>query len=330
MDNYIKRVISKKQGNKTYHKYYDKDGKQIKDKNYIKKCTEGVYISPAYNDVKINLDKNAKILAIGYDVKGRAQYVYNKDFVKSQQDKKFNHMVDFGKKFKTINKKINEDLYSVKDSKEKQIAIILRLIMECHFRVGNERYSKQNNSYGTTTLELKHMKFKKNEVVIDFIGKKKVRNVCTVKNKKVVKSLKEKRRTRNKNDRIFSYRKGSKYYDINSKDVNKYLKQFGKFTAKNFRTWGANIEFICKLLHYCKTTDCTIKKNNQKVLKDSVKFVAEKLHNTEAVCKSNYLDPELIMLFTNDVNKFKELFYKNNKINRDDIYKYYVSFLENI
>ena len=174
------------------------------------------------------------------------------------------------------------------------------------------------------------MKFKKNEVVIDFIGKKKVRNVCTVKNKKVVKSLKEKRRTRNKNDRIFSYRKGSKYYDINSKDVNKYLKQFGKFTAKNFRTWGANIEFICKLLNYCKTTDCTIKKNNQKVLKDSVKFVAEKLHNTEAVCKSNYLDPELIMLFTNDVNKFKELFYKNNKINRDDIYKYYVSFLENI
>ena len=57
MDNYIKRVISKKQGKKTYHKYYDKDDKQIKDKNYIKKCTEGIYISPAYNDVKINLDK---------------------------------------------------------------------------------------------------------------------------------------------------------------------------------------------------------------------------------------------------------------------------------
>ena len=82
--------------------------------------------------------------------------------------------------------------------------------------------------------------------------------------------------------------------------------------------------------HYCKTIDCSIKKNNQKVLKDSIKFVAEKLHNTEAVCKSNYLDPELISLFSIDVNNFKELFYKNNKINRDDIYKYYVDFLENI
>ena len=52
-------------------------------------------------------------------------------------------MVKFGKKFKSILRKINEDLYSPKDSKEKQIAMILKLIMECHFRVGNERYSKE-------------------------------------------------------------------------------------------------------------------------------------------------------------------------------------------
>ena len=30
-------------------------------------------------------------------------------------------MVEFGKKFNKINKSINEDLYSVKDTKEKQI-----------------------------------------------------------------------------------------------------------------------------------------------------------------------------------------------------------------
>ena len=56
----------------------------------------------------------------------------------------------FGRSFLKINRKITEDLYSVKDSKEKQIAIILKLIMDCHFRVGNERYSKDNKSYGTT------------------------------------------------------------------------------------------------------------------------------------------------------------------------------------
>ena len=61
--------------------------------------------------------------------------------------------------------------------------------MECHFRVGNERYSKKYKSYGTTTLENKHVKVKKDHVIIDFVGKKKVRNICTIRNKKVVKTV---------------------------------------------------------------------------------------------------------------------------------------------
>ena len=116
--------------------------------------------------------------------------------------------------------------------------------MECQFRIGNDVYSKKNKSYGTTTLQGKHMKIKKDEIIIDFNGKKNVRNICTIKNKKLVKTLKQKRRTIGKEDRIFTYRKGEKYFNIKSSDVNKYLKQFGKFTAKDFRTWGANIELI--------------------------------------------------------------------------------------
>ena len=58
----------------------------------------------------------------------------------------------------------------------------------------------------------------------------------------VLKTLKQKRRTIGKEDRIFTYRKGEKYFNIKSSDVNKYLKQFGKFTAKDFKTWVANIE----------------------------------------------------------------------------------------
>ena len=168
-------------------------------------------------------------------------------------------------------------IYIPQRFKEKQIAIILKLIMECHFRIGNDVYSKKNKSYGTTTLQQKHIKVKsKDEVVIDFNGKKNVRNVCTVRNKKLVKTLRQKKRTIGKEDRIFSYRRGSKYYNMKSSDVNKYLKQFGKYTAKDFRTWGANIELIKQL-----------------VKKDALKNVLIKLLinflNTPAICKSNYL-----------------------------------------
>ena len=227
MEKYVVRKILRKVGKKYKHKYYDKNDKEIKDKKKIEKAIKGVYIAPAYDNVKINLDKEDKVLAIGYDEKGRSQYVYNKKHTQAQSYKKFDKMLSFGKNFSKISDKINDDLYTVKDSKNKQIAIILTLIMECQFRIGNDVYSKKNKSYGTTTLQGKHIKVKgKDELVIDFNGKKNVRNICTIKNKKLVKTLRQKKRTIGKEDRIFTYRRGERYYNIKSSDVNKYLKQF--------------------------------------------------------------------------------------------------------
>ena len=317
MNEFIVRKIWRKIGKKYNHKYYDKNDKEIKNKKRINDAVKGVYIAPAYDNVKINLKKNEKVLAIGYDDKGRSQYIYNKKYTQSQSYKKFYKMILFGKNFKKINNKINDDLYTVKDSKNKQISIILKLIMECQFRIGNDVYSKKNKSYGTTTLQGKHIKVKnKNEIIIDFNGKKNVRNVCTVKNKKLVKTLKQKKRTINKEDRIFTYRKGEKYYNIKSQDVNKYLKQFGKFTAKDFRTWGANIELIKELM-----------KNQNTELKQCIKNVSVKLHNTPAICKSNYLDPELIEFYNNDKEGFRRHFDFKTETT---LYNQYIQFLEDL
>lgn len=317
MEKYIVRKIIRKVGKKYKHKYYDKNDKEINDKKNIENAIKGVYIAPAYDNVKINLNKDEKILAIGYDDKGRSQYIYNKKHIQAQSYKKFDKMISFGKNFTKINDKINDDLYTVKDSKNKQIAIILTLIMECQFRIGNDVYSKKNKSYGTTTLQGKHIKEKgKDELVIDFNGKKNVRNVCTVKNKKLVKTLRQKKRTIGKEDRIFTYRKGEKYYNIKSSDVNKYLKQFGKFTAKDFRTWGANIELIRQLV-----------KHQNSELKKCIENVSIKLHNTPTICKSNYLDPELIEFYKND----KEGFIKHFNFKTDiSLYKQYIQFLEEL
>ena len=283
MENFIIRKIDKKRGDKYKYKYYDSRDNELLNKAIINNAKKGLYIPPAYDNVKINLCKSEKVLAIGYDNKMRPQYIYNKKFKQEQSIKKFNHMYEFGLKFKEINKKINSDLYSYGESKEKQIAMILKLIMDCNFRVGNEKYCKENNSFGVTTLQKKHIKVIKNKIVIDFNGKKNVRNTCKIKNKKIIKTLKEKKRTLNNEDSIFTYRIGKKYHKIKSKDVNEYLKQFGDFSAKNFRTWGANIEFINNVLKMCDKE--FPKKTNEvkKTLNDCVKNVADKLHNTAGV-----------------------------------------------
>lgn len=218
------------------------------------------------------------------------------------------------------------------NEKRKQIAVILKLIMECHFRVGSDKYYKENKSYGTTTLEKKHITDKGNSVVIDFIGKKKVRNVCTIRNKQMVQTLKRKKNKRSKSNRIFTYKYNKKEVSIKSKDVNEYLQKIGKFSTKNFRTWGANIEFIIQLL---KLSDLP-KINNQtevkKTIKKAIDKVAFKLHNTCSVCRSNYLDPELLNYFTNDPEHFIGFFRgkKKNGYSKDMVQKKYVQFLESL
>ena len=327
MDNYIIRVINTKSNNKNNYFYYDKRNNKINDKKYIDECLKGLYIPPAYNNVKINLSKNGKVLAIGYDTKNRPQYIYNKKFKQEQSDKKFNHMYDFGLKFNKINKIINKDLYSFSDSKEKQIAIILKLIMDCNFRIGNEKYKKENNSFGVTTLQKKHVKIKNDKLIIDFNGKKNVRNTCKVTNKKVIKSLKNKRKNINNNDNLFTYRNGKNYIKIKSSDVNDYLKKFGNFSAKNFRTWGANIDFIDFLFKNTKKNFPENQKDIKNIVNISIKEVANKLHNTPAVCKSNYLDPEIINLFNENPHKFISTFDNDNK---NQIINKYISFLEKL
>ena len=75
MRNYYIRKIKTKRRNKYTHEYKDKNGKSVSKK--ILKPYLNIYIAPAYDNVKINKNLNAKVLAIGYDEKGRSQYIYN-------------------------------------------------------------------------------------------------------------------------------------------------------------------------------------------------------------------------------------------------------------
>jgi DNA topoisomerase-1 len=176
--------------------------------------------------------------------------------------------------------------------------------MDCDFRVGNDEYMKQNNSYGVTTLKNKHILVNKDNVTIDFIVKKSFRNVCSVKNKTIKRHLKKKKKTLKNNARIFK----CNGINVNSNDVNTYIKQFGDFSSKDFRTWSANIKLIKYLLNSDKETI------DDKEIKECIQKVADKLHHTPEVCKKNYIFTELIEFYKKDKIKFTRYF--NNNINR--------------
>jgi DNA topoisomerase-1 len=314
-----------KYNNKNYDfKYYSKGGKLLNFADISSDITahiQSINIPPAYKNVKINLNMTDSILAIGEDDRGRMQYIYNKKFIEAQENKKYFNLIEFGNKYKPIMKKINSDLES-KTCMDKEISTVLKIISECNFRIGNDLYKETNNSYGVSTLEKKHVKINGDNIKIEFIGKKGVNNKCKFKHKKLSKNLsKRKKYTKNKNS----------LFNISNTQINNYLKEFGDFSSKNFRTWNANIEYI----YYIQKLDTEYSHNNMSLYKrkllsnKSVLAVSHKLHHTPSVCKKNYIDKYLIDLYINNKNEFYSSFKISNNIrNKNLIIEQFIKYLK--
>lgn len=296
-----------RQGNYTTGFKYYKNKLEITNNDEIERI-KLLKIPPAYNNVTII--NNKKIIAYGYDSKNRKQVLYNPDFIAKQNIKKYNKISTSIKFFSKLKKKIAIDLNS-SDEKTKAIAIIITLIFTCGFRIGNKKYEKENNSVGLTTLKYKHLKFEDNKVLIDFIGKKGVRNIANCDNRKIFEYLHDKYKISAMDDYIFTY--GTNKI-ITSNDVNEYLKEICNYysksvdfiiTTKDLRTWNANMLFLNYYKKIKKDRERKMKgidnaKNNdnercvKKDVKMAIEQVALKLHNTYSICRKSYIDPKII------------------------------------
>ena len=308
----VVKTISKY--NKIYE-YYTSGGKKITDKeslDYIK----SLKIPPAYENVKIDMNRNAKLLVVGYDVKGKKQYMYSSKWVEQRTQKKFCNMIEFGKKLGIITKDIDAAIKEREFTKEKLIAIILKIIMICHFRIGNTIGKDVYDSYGVSTINRSHIKNAGKNVVIEFVGKKGVINICKVVNPDMIRILNELRdRTKNNKDQIFYYfdKATKKKINVSSCDVNNFLKKYGNFSSKDFRTWFANMYFIDEVISFgnipVSLTD------RKKYANLAIEKAANSLHHTVAISKKKYINMNLIEMYIESPTKFKNIIVKNYKIN---------------
>ena len=279
----IKRLGNYKIGFK-----YIQGGKKITDKKEIDHI-KSLKIPPAYNDVVITCSK--KIIAYGYDAKGRKQIIYSPEFIKRQSEKKYVNIVKVAKIFPKIQKILQKDISST-NTKKREIAMIVSLILECGFRIGNKKYENENKSYGLTTIKYRHISFKNGNININFIGKKGVVNESTCRNTKIHNYLKAKCKSlgaKCAKTNVFSYLNADKKRcPITSVDVNKYLNKIDKdITSKVLRTLNANYLF----LKFINDDDVKVAKNPIKL---AIEKVATELHNTPAICKKSYIDPKMI------------------------------------
>ena len=287
----------KRSGNyKTGFKYY-KNNQEITNIHEIEKI-RALKIPPAYENVTILNTK--KVLAFGYDSKGRKQVIYHPDFVRQRNAKKYKKIIESAHLFTKIKNKIMRDIKN-QDTFTKEIAMVIYLIFHCGFRIGNEKYEKTNQSYGLTTMKFSHLTFNNKDCIeFDFVGKKGVRNQSSCNHKYICAYLKEKKASSEETSNVFS---------VKSHDVNEYLRTIDKsihLTSKDLRTWNANHLFI-KFFQDKKIQE------QKNPVKRAIELVAHELHNTPVICKKSYIDPRIIDHANAVIEKIKLSNEKNKK-----------------
>jgi len=291
--------------------YTDENGKTVTDtavKTYIK----SLVIPPAWKEVEISEKKNSKILVTGRDELGRKQYIYNPKFRQKQEQKKFDRIIEFAEQLERMRRVTGQHMRKRKPTREKVLATMVRLLESAFFRPGSDFYTKQNKSYGLTTMRSKHLEINGDELIFTYRGKSgkdQEKHITDAKLAKIVKEIDEM-----PGYEIFKFiDENGIIQDVKSEHLNQYIRKVmgEEFSAKDFRTWsGTMIAAIA--LDELDVEEEKDQKTMDKNIRNAVIQVSEKLGNTPAVARSSYIDPRVIDKYING----KTLKYFKKEVNK--------------
>ena len=273
--------------------YRTESGETIMDKE-LKAYFKSLVIPPAWTEVEIDEDRSADLLVTGRDAKDRKQYIYHPDYVAKRNSKKFDRIIDFADNLEHMRRVTGQHLRKKKLSREKVLATMLRLLESAFFRPGNDSYSKENKTYGLTTLRSKHLTIEGDEIIFHYNGKsgqEQEKHIVDSKLAKIVQQIDDM-----PGYEIFKYLdENNQIVDVKSDDLNQYIHEvMGEdFSAKDFRTWaGTMIAAIA--LNELGAVKKMEQEQMDKNIKEAVIKVSERLGNTPSVARSSYIDPRVL------------------------------------
>jgi DNA topoisomerase I len=289
--------------------YVDEKGAQVRDPAVLEYLRRLV-IPPNYHGVQIFYDPTTqpKILYQGYDSKNRLQRIYGDKWATHRKHKKFCDLIQFCQQFAKMTQTIDELIAAATITKGKCIAMVLKLIMMCYFRIGNRKYKELYGSFGAMTILKEHVSLRDSpqgqSLFISFPGKKGVVNTCDVRDAKFIAEMKSFMVTPGKE--LFTYPKDGKLTPLKAIDVNKWLAKFDSLiTSKDFRTYDANILLLDELKKY--GGDSTVNARKKHAIK-SILAVSTKLHNTPAILKKEYANMGILDMFVESAEQFTQTF----------------------
>ena len=295
------RWILRKGSKANGFRYVDASGRPLRDRT-VRKRIDSLRIPPAWTDVHIAPSSRAAIQAWGFDAKGRKQYRYHLKAVEQGSLRKHYRVRQMALDLPLIREAIARHFgrgggkHAL--TRERVTAGVVRLISEGFFRVGSERYAKENKTFGITTLMKRHARVDGDCVVFEYVGKKSIDQRQVVVDPSLAAFVEELLETPGR--RLFRYQtEDGQWADLTARDVNGYLHDLVgvPYTAKDFRTWGGTLRAATVLAEIGPPRTPTEAKRN---VVTAVRLVAAELGNTPTICRKSYIHPMVLARYEDE------------------------------
>ncbi|MFD2236771.1 DNA topoisomerase IB [Aureimonas populi] len=277
------------------HRICLSDGEAITDKR-LKARVKALVLPPAWTDVRICVEENGHIQAIGRDEKGRLQYRYHDLWVNVRNAVKTERLLRFGRTLPRLRKRIDRDLKRSALDRAGAAATAARLIDLTALRPGHEKYA-EDGGLGVASLGKRNLRITGRTATLDFVGKASKAHKVVIRDKRMVNSLARARK--GAGQRLFRFKaRSGKPKALTANLLNDYLHEAGhaKISAKDFRTFHGSAEALRFLIEEVGESAGTPSRRKRAVA-SAMRAVSELLRNTPAVARSSYVHPEIITAF---------------------------------
>jgi len=274
--------------------YIGANGHPISNERKLKRI-QSLGIPPAWTDVWICPYANGHLQVTARDARGRKQYRYHTKYRAVRDETKFDRMLAFSKVLPAIREQVEADFLLRGLPRRKVLATVVWLLEKTLIRVGNAEYAKENETFGLTTLQDRHVEVNGATVEFAFRGKSGKEHSVSITDRRLARIIQ--RCQTLPGEELFQYvDEEGKLQRVDSGDINEYLRDIAgdDVTAKDFRTWAGTMLAAVALREIGPARPIKKKKAN---VVQAIDQVAEHLGNTRTVCRKYYIHPVILKAY---------------------------------
>ena len=280
----------RREGSPDKFRYRDARGRIVRNASTLARI-RALVIPPAWSDVWICDDPQGHLQVTGRDARGRLQYRYHPHWRAQRDEHKFHRLVDFAMKLPDVRAAVERDLATPGLTRRKLLAAMVSLLDRTYIRVGDERYRRDNGSFGLTTLRTRHVRVSGDRIRLRFRGKSGKEHDVSLADRRLARIVR--RCLDLPGYELFQYVEDGEPRRVCATDVNVYLQEISgaDYTAKDFRTWGATVIATVLLTRYGPAGSAT---EGTRTVNRALRAAAQTLGNTLAVCRKSYVHPGVV------------------------------------